>query len=135
MMNRTIIMGRPTAELEVTVLPTTGNAVAKGTLANDRDYKTKSGEKIADFYKFVAFGKTAEFMQKYLQKGKLVILEGRFENRDYENKDGVKVYVTELIVEKVTPIEWPEKETKETKEVATNENMQQVAMEDEEVPF
>lgn len=73
-------------------------AVAKYTLAVDRKFK-KDGEQNADFINCVAFGKTAEFVEKYCFKGTKLVVEGRIQTGSYTNKDGNKVYTTDIMVE------------------------------------
>src|SRR5699024_2348132 len=78
----------------------TGTAVGKSSIAINRPFKNKeTGEYDADFINIVAFGKTAEIMANHLMKGNRVGVEGRIQSGSYTNKDGVKVYTTDLIVE------------------------------------
>ena len=73
-------------------------AVARYTLAVTRSYK-REGEPDADFINCVAFGKSGEFAEKYFQKGMRVAISGRIQTGSYTNKDGVKVYTTDIVVE------------------------------------
>ena len=73
-------------------------AVARYTLAVDRRYK-RDGEQTADFISCVCFGKTAEFAERYLHQGTKIVIEGRIQTGSYTNKDGVKVYTTDVMVE------------------------------------
>lgn len=75
-----------------------GKCVASYRLAVDRPFKS-DGQPEADFINCVAWGKSGEFCQKYLHKGMKIALEGRIQTRTYDDKDGKKVYVTEIIVE------------------------------------
>ena len=75
-----------------------GKCVASYRLAVDRPFKS-DGQPEADFINCVAWGKSGEFCQKYLHKGMKIALEGRIQTRTYDDKDGKKVYVTEVIVE------------------------------------
>lgn len=95
-MNKVILMGRLTREPEVRYSGET--AVARYSLAVDRKYK-KDGEATADFISCVAFGKSGEFVEKYLKKGMKIAVTGRIQTGSYTNKDGVKVYTTDVIVE------------------------------------
>ena len=95
-MNKVILMGRLTREPEVRYSGET--AVARYSLAVDRKYK-KDGEATADFISCVAFGKNGEFAEKYLKKGMKIAVTGRIQTGSYTNKDGVKVYTTDIIVE------------------------------------
>ena len=102
-MNKVILMGRLTRDPEVRYgTNSQGNqsAVARGSLAVDRRFK-REGEQSADFINIVAFGKTAEFIEKYGKKGTKFVVEGRIQTGSYTNKDGQKVYTTDVVVESV----------------------------------
>ena len=77
-----------------------GTSIARFTLAVDRRFK-RDGEQTADFINCVAFGKTAEFIEKYFRQGMKLELTGRIQTRSYTNKDGAKVYTTDVIAEQV----------------------------------
>ena len=96
-MNKVILIGRLTKEPEIRLLEK-GLTIAHYTLAVDRKFK-KDGEPDADFIPCVAFGKPAEFTQKYLSKGAKIAICGRLQTRSYEDKYGQKKYVTEIIVD------------------------------------
>ena len=100
-MNKVILMGRLTRDPEVRY--TQGDntsAVARFSLAVDRRFK-KDGEQTADFINCVAFGKTGEFIEKYGRKGTKFVVEGRIQTGSYTNKDGQKVYTTDVVVEQI----------------------------------
>lgn len=97
-MNKTILMGRLTRDLEVRYSGDT--SVARFSLAVDRRFK-KDGEQAADFISCVAFGKTGEFIGKYGHKGTKFVVEGHIQTGSFTNKDGQKVYTTDVIVEQV----------------------------------
>ena len=97
-MNKVILMGRLTRDPEVRMSGDT--AVARFSLAVDRRFK-KDGEQTADFISCVAFGKTGEFIEKYGRKGTKFVVEGRIQTGSYTNKDGQKVYTTDVVVEQV----------------------------------
>ncbi len=78
-----------------------GTSVINFTLASDRNFKNREGERESDFLQCVAFGKTAELIGLYMQKGELMAVSGRLQSRMYE-KDGEKRYVTEIVVEEIT---------------------------------
>ena len=103
--------------------------VARFSLAVDRRYK-KDGEQTADFIGIVAFGKTAEFVEKYFKKGMKVVIEGRLQTGSYTNKDGVKIYTTDVIAEAVEFAE-----SKKVEEPAKNTEEWQNAGNDVELPF
>lgn len=98
-MNKVILMGRLTRDPEVRYSQgDTPTAIARYTLAVDRRTR-KDGEASADFISCVAFGKSAEFAEKYLHKGTKLVITGRIQTGSYTNKDGQKVYTTDVVVE------------------------------------
>lgn len=100
-MNKVILMGRLTRDPEVRYTQgDNASAVARFFLAVDRRFK-KDGEQTADFINCVAFGKTGEFIEKYGRKGTKFVVEGRIQTGSYTNKDGQKVYTTDVVVEQV----------------------------------
>ena len=100
-MNKVILMGRLTIDPEVRYTQgDNASAVARFSLAVDSRFK-KDGEQTADFIKCVAFGKTGEFIEKYGRKGTKFVVEGRIQTGSYTNKDGQKVYTTDVVVEQV----------------------------------
>lgn len=100
-MNKVILMGRLTRDPEVRYTQgDNASAVARFSLAVDRRFK-KDGEHTADFISCVAFGKTGEFIEKYGHMGTKFVVEGRIQTGSYTNKDGQKVYTTDVVVEQV----------------------------------
>ena len=100
-MNNFNCIGRITKDLEVKTSQG-GTTVLNNTVAINRPFKNKhTGERDADFINFVAFGKTAEIIAQYHQKGSLIGLTGRMQSRSYENSNGQKVFVTELVVNEI----------------------------------
>ena len=98
-MNKVILCGRFTRDPEVRYTQSENpTAIANFTIAVDRRYKQQGGPS-ADFINCVAFGKTGEHVEKYYRKGMKTILEGRIQTRSYENREGNKVYVTEVVAE------------------------------------
>ena len=99
-MNKVILMGRLTRDPEVRYSQG-GNpmAIARYTLAVDRRFNRNNDEQTADFIGCVAFGKAGEFAEKYFRKGTKVAITGRIQTGSYTNKDGVKVYTTDVVVE------------------------------------
>lgn len=93
-MNNVVLIGRLTKDPDVRVVKNSN--VARFMLAVDRRYNG-SGEQSAEFISCVAFGKTAEFMEKYIKKGMKIALEGRITTGSYTNKDGQKVYTTDVV--------------------------------------
>lgn len=97
-MNKVILMGRLVREPEVRyTIGENQTAIARYTLAVDRRFNKE--EQSADFINCVAFGKNGEFTEKYLHKGTKIAIVGRIQTGSYTNKDGVKVYTTEVVVE------------------------------------
>ena len=97
MLNNVSIMGRLTKDPEVKNTPS-GVAVCSFTIACDRNFKDSNGEKKTDFIDCVAWRNTATFIGQYFHKGQLIILTGELQKRDYEDSNGNKRYVTEVIV-------------------------------------
>ena len=97
MLNRVILIGRTTKEPDVRY-STDGKGVAKFTLAVDRKF---SKEKETDFISCVAFGKTAEVIEKFVRKGNKIAVVGRIQTGSYKGKDGNTVYTTDVMVEEV----------------------------------
>ena len=99
-MNKVILMGRTTRDAEVRYSQgNTSTAVAKFSLAVDRRYNKE--EQSADFINCVAFGKTAEFLETYGKKGTKFVVEGRIQTGSYTDKNGNKVYTTDVVVEQM----------------------------------
>ena len=98
-MNKVVLVGRLTRDPEVRYSQgDNATAVARYTLAVNRRFH-KDGEQSADFINCVSFGKTAEFAEKYFRKGMQVAISGRIQTGSYTNKDGNKVYTTDVVVE------------------------------------
>ncbi len=99
-MNRVILMGRLTRDPEVRYSQgENATAVARYTLAVDRRFNRNGDENNADFIGCVAFGRQAEFAERYLRKGVKMLVSGRIQTGSYTNKDGVRVYTTDVVVE------------------------------------
>lgn len=100
-MNKIILVGRLTKDPEVRYSQNGDKqtCVAKFGLAVNRDFK-KDGQQEADFLNITAFGKNGEFAEKYLKKGMRILVEGRVQTGSYTNKEGQKVYTTDVIVER-----------------------------------
>ena len=100
-MNKVILMGRLTKDPEVRYTQTDNTMVATFSLAVNRRFAKQGEERQADFINIVAYGKTAEFCNNYFKKGRQVGIIGRIQTRQYDDKDGKRVYVTEVIAEEV----------------------------------
>lgn len=104
-MNKVILCGRLTRDPEIRHSQgEQATAIARFTLAVDRRFK-KEGEQNADFISCVAFGKIAEIIEKYCKQGTKLIVEGRWQTGSYTNKDGVKVYTNDCLVEIIEFVE------------------------------
>ncbi len=99
-MNKVILMGRLTRDPEVRYSQgENATAVARYTLAVDRRFSRNNDEQTADFINCVAFGRSGEFSEKYIHKGTKIAVTGRIQTGSYTNKDGVRVYTTDVVVE------------------------------------
>ena len=101
-MNKAVIVGRLVRDPDVRAL-NDGKTVSKFTVAVDRRFKNKNGEKEADFIPVVVFGKPAEFVAEYVKKGNMVSVAGRITTGSYE-KEGRKIYTTEITADEVNSI-------------------------------
>ena len=100
MLNRIILMGRLTRDPELRRTGS-GTAVTSFSLAVDRDFKSQSGEKETDFIDIVAWRNTAEFVSKYFTKGRMAVVEGRLQMRDWQDRDGNKRRSAEVVADNV----------------------------------
>ena len=99
-MNKVILMGRLTRDPEIRYSSgDSQTAIARYTLAVDRRFNRNNDEQTADFIGCVAFGRAGEFAEKYLRQGTKIVVEGRIQTGSYTNKDGQKVYTTDVMVE------------------------------------
>ncbi|WAE41324.1 single-stranded DNA-binding protein [Staphylococcus pasteuri] len=104
MLNRVVLVGRLTKDPEFRTTQN-GVSVASFTLAVNRNFKSKNGEQQADFINVVVFRQQAENVNNYLSKGNLAGVDGRIQSRSYENKEGQRVYVTEVLADSVQFLE------------------------------
>lgn len=101
-MNRVILIGRLTRDPDVRYSQgEQSTAVARFTLAVDRRFKRDGDQQTADFISCVAFGKTGEFIERYCHQGTKLVVEGRIQTGSYTNKEGTKVYTTDIFVENI----------------------------------
>lgn len=135
-MNRTILVGRLTADPMVRYTGgETPMAVARWTVACDRPFK-KDGEQSADFIQCLAFGKTAELLERYFFKGMKIGVDGRIQTGSYENKDGQKVYTTEVLAERVEFVESKGGSSNTSSAPKTDDGFMNIPDQiDEELPF
>lgn len=101
MINRVALTGRLTKDIDLKQTQS-GTAVTQFTLAVSRQYKAKGQERQADFIECVAWRKTAEVLANYTHKGSLIGVDGRIQTRSYENRDGQRVYVTEVVIDNLS---------------------------------
>ena len=136
-MNSIILIGRPTGTPTVTYTPSQ-MAIAKFSLAVDRDRKSKDGEKEADFFDITAFGKTAESCERYAAKGKMLAVKGRAQIDSFKGKDGQTRKAFVVIADQVQFIEWPERgeeKPKPRKPVEIDEDQFGFQALDADIPF
>ena len=126
-MNKVFLIGRLTRDPELRYIPNSGTAVSTFSLAVDKNLsKDKKAEMesknqpTADFIRIVVWGKTAENCANFLNKGKLVGVNGRIQTGSYDDKDGKKVYTTEVVANNVEFLEWGDSGNKSSQ--ASNDN-------------
>lgn len=122
MLNRVVLVGRLTADPQYRVTPSSLD-VATFTLAVNRNFKDKNGEQQADFINCVVFRKQAENVNNYLNKGSLAGVDGRLQSRSYENNEGRRVFVTEVVCDSVQFLE--PKNTQSSNNNQSNNQVQQ----------
>lgn len=120
MLNRAILTGRLTRDPELRYT-TSGTAVVQATIAVDRQFKNQQGEREADFINLVIWRKAAENFANFTHKGSLVGIDGRIQTRTYENKQGQRVYVTEINVDSFSLLE-PRQDNNNYSSQAPNNN-------------
>ena len=130
MLNSVIFMGRLTRDPEMRHTQN-GTAVASLTLACDRDFKPKSGEKETDFIDVVVWGKTAEFAANYFTKGRMVIVEGRLQVRVWQDKDGNKRKSTEVVADRMY---FGDSKQEGKKQTAPSDDFEEIE-DDGDIPF
>ena len=132
-MNRIILLGRLVKDPDVKVT-TSGKTVCTFTLAVDRPFQGKNGQREADFINVSTFNKTAELCGNSLKKGHRALVEGRLQIRSYDGKDGQKHYATEVVADRVEFIERKEKSAQKAESEAMEGFGSEVQF-DEEIPF
>ena len=131
MINRFIGVGRLTKD------PNCGEgqtAIANFTVAVNRTFKNKNGEQEADFINVVTFRKQAENVNNYLSKGSLVGIDGRVQTRNYENKEGQRIFVTEVVADSVQFLE-PKNSNKQNNQHDNPFNNSSEDIDDRDLPF
>ena len=136
-MNKTILVGNLTKSPELK-FTSNGTAVASFTVACQRPFKNQQGEYEADFINCTAWKKTAEIVAEHFDKGSKIGVEGRINTRNYENSEGKRVFVTEVIVEQiefVTPKQNKQKQTKQQQPKQDDPFNDSPDIQSEELPF
>ena len=128
--------GRLVKDVELRFVPNSGTAVGRFTIAVNRDFK-KQGEPEADFFNCVCFGNIAENTAKYVNKGCRVLVEGNLKTGSYENKEGQKIYTTDIICNKVEFIDFMKEDKGQTPKQNTQDDFSgfQAIDDDSEIPF
>ena len=114
-MNKVIIIGRNTKDLELKQT-TTGTSALEFSVAVRRSFKNANGEYESDFFNCVAFKNTAELISRYVGKGDMLAIVGRLQTRNYTNREGRKIYVTEIVVEEVEFLTKKQEEPKQAEQ-------------------
>lgn len=132
-MNNCVLVGRLTKDPELRFIPNSGKAVARFSIAVNRDF---SKEKEADFFNIVVWDKAAESCANFLEKGLLVAINGNLRNNNYEDKSGTKHFGMEVVAQKVEFLEWKDKKDNQ-KETSNEDNMSgfQAIDNTDDIPF
>lgn len=131
-MNNVVLIGRLTKDPELTYIQGSGTAVAKFTIAINRDYKDKDGNYPVDFIPIEVIGKSAEYVSNYIQKGRLVALQGSIRIERYKDKNGDNKTFTKVVTQKVNALE---KAKDNNNANSNNAEFEELVIEDEEIPF
>lgn len=118
MINRVVLIGRLTRDLELKITQN-GLSVASFTIAVNRQFKNSNGNREADFINCVIWKKSAENLCKYSHKGSLIGIDGRLQTRSYDNNNGQKVFVTEVVVDSFSLLE-PKNESQTNNQSSNN---------------
>lgn len=129
-MNKIFLIGRLVADPSLKFTPGSGVAVTSFRIAVDRKFTGQNGEKQVDYISIVCWNKLAEHVTNNLNKGRLVAISGSIRTRNYD-KDGHKVYVTEIYADEVKFLDWP----KGNSELSNAEHDDFYPVSDEEIPF
>lgn len=104
-MNRIILIGRLTKDPEKKVIEESGKTITRFTIAVEREYKNPNGDRDVDFIPIVLWGRKAEVAAEYLKKGSLISICGRLTNRSYEDDQGIRRYISEVVADSFQFIE------------------------------
>jgi len=133
MLNKVVLIGRLAKKPELRYTPS-GNVVAGFTLAVERPY-SQNGDKETDFIPIVAWGKLGENAANYLSKGRLTSVEGRIQIRSYENNEGRRVYVTEVVAETIKFLEKPNKRDESKNNDPFKDDSESLNINESDLPF
>ena len=140
MLNRVIVMGRLVRDPELRRTQS-GTAVTSVRIAVDRDFKDQNGEKQADFFDVVAWKSTAEFVAKYFTKGRMAVVEGRLQTREWTDRNGNKRVTTEIVADTVYFADSKQGISREQQEAnfqrlsESADQFAEIGQEDGELPF
>lgn len=135
-MNKVILLGRLTKDVEVRYTQNSNTLVSSFTLAVNRRFTKQGEERQADFINIVAWSKLGEFISKYFKKGQQVAIVGRIQTRNYEDDNGQKHYITEVVAEEAYFAESKKEDNNETANTSISESPEfGVISSDDELPF
>lgn len=136
-MNKVVLIGRLTKNPELRFTPGTGKAVATFTIAVDRKFSKEKKE--TDFIPIVVWGKQGESAANNLEKGRLVAISGRIQTRNYEGKDGIRRYVTEIVADEVQFLDYKNSSSgnvaNDNNSTSYDEGWNDPIDDDDEIPF
>lgn len=121
-MNKVIMIGRTTKEVELKATQS-GTSVVEFSLAVKRTFKNANGEYESDFFNCVAYKNTAELIGRYVKKGDMIGIDGKLQTRNYINREGNKVYVTEIIVENVELLQAKKQDEPKFEEISPEDDI------------
>ena len=134
-MNKVVLIGRLTKNPELRFTPGTGLAVSTFTIAVDRRTPNKDGVRETDFIPIVVWGKQGEAAANNLSKGRLVGISGRIQTRNYEGKDGIRRYITEIVADEVKFLEKKNDVSNDALDSNYDDGWSDPVEDDDEIPF
>lgn len=120
-MNKIILVGRLAKDPVKKVLEESGNVVTRFIIATERPYRNAEGVKEADFIPVAVWGKKAEIISNYMEKGKMISISGRLETRTFIDKEGNKKFISEVIADDFQFLSYPNKKAEKTEETEGTE--------------
>ena len=134
-MNKVQLLGRLTKDPEIRYTQTNNTAVASFSLAVNRRFGKEGEERQADFINIVSWGKTAQFCEKYFKKGMQIALVGRIQTRTYDDTEGKKHYVTEVVAEEVYFADSKKEQQEPQSDMQFENEISNVDFDNEPLPF